>query len=179
MTGGLPAVAIHDLVIHEGTGDLIVGTHGRSLYKANVKLLRTAATDNQLAIDAPETARYSGRYGGKNFDLETVEPEYNFSVYYPGQPTRGELMISTEDGTAIYRRNLDLVHGVNEFTYNQSFERRFTDKIADQLTKAQEEDRGPVKVEAADNATYYLRPGTYQLKVVTPDNSISHTLEVK
>ena len=179
MTRGLPAVAIHDLVVHEGTGDLIVGTHGRSLYKANVKLLRTAATDNQLAIDAPETARYSSRYGGKNFDLETVEPEYNFSLYHPGETVTGAMTIETEDGTTLYRRTIDLNHGVNQFTYDLTFEASHADMIARRLTEAQEEDRGPVKVEAADNDAYYLRPGTYQLKVVTATDSISHSLEVK
>ena len=32
-SSNLPRVAIHDLVIHEGTNELVIGTHGRSIYK--------------------------------------------------------------------------------------------------------------------------------------------------
>ncbi|GAB4137191.1 MAG: hypothetical protein Fur0041_11860 [Bacteroidia bacterium] len=39
MFNNLPAVAIHDLVIHPREKDLIVGTHGRSVYIANIAAL--------------------------------------------------------------------------------------------------------------------------------------------
>ena len=32
----LNRVAVHDLVIHHGENDLLVGTHGRSIYKTNL-----------------------------------------------------------------------------------------------------------------------------------------------
>ena len=35
---GLPPVAVHDLVIQTEAHDLIVGTHGRSIYKINLFL---------------------------------------------------------------------------------------------------------------------------------------------
>lgn len=36
MTGGLPVVAVHDIVIHPRDHELIVGTHGRSVYVGNI-----------------------------------------------------------------------------------------------------------------------------------------------
>jgi photosystem II stability/assembly factor-like uncharacterized protein len=36
MTNGIPAVAIHDLAIQEREHDLVVGTHGRSIYIAHI-----------------------------------------------------------------------------------------------------------------------------------------------
>ena len=35
-SNNLPRVAIHDLVIHEGTNELVIGTHGRSIYKLSL-----------------------------------------------------------------------------------------------------------------------------------------------
>ena len=35
----MPHVAVHDLVIQKNAKDLIVGTHGRSLYKINIKIV--------------------------------------------------------------------------------------------------------------------------------------------
>ena len=32
MKGGMPTVAVHDLVIHPRDRDLVIGTHGRSIY---------------------------------------------------------------------------------------------------------------------------------------------------
>ena len=37
---GLPSVAIHDLVIQPSAKHLILGTHGRSLYKASIAPLQ-------------------------------------------------------------------------------------------------------------------------------------------
>jgi photosystem II stability/assembly factor-like uncharacterized protein len=39
-TGGLPHVPVRDLVVHPREGDLVVGTHGRSIYVADIKPLR-------------------------------------------------------------------------------------------------------------------------------------------
>ncbi len=40
MAGGLPHVAVQDLVVQKRTGDLVVGTHGRSVYIAEAAPLR-------------------------------------------------------------------------------------------------------------------------------------------
>ena len=39
-SNGLPKVAVHDLVIHKESKDLVVGTHGRSIYSANIASLQ-------------------------------------------------------------------------------------------------------------------------------------------
>ncbi len=39
-TGGLPRVPVRDLVVHPRDGELVVGTHGRSIYVADVAPLR-------------------------------------------------------------------------------------------------------------------------------------------
>ncbi|MGB0925517.1 MAG: WD40/YVTN/BNR-like repeat-containing protein, partial [Minisyncoccia bacterium] len=40
MNNNLPAVAIHDLIVHPRDNDLVVGTHGRSIYIGNVEHLQ-------------------------------------------------------------------------------------------------------------------------------------------
>ena len=37
---GIPKVAVHDLVIQKEAKDLLVGTHGRSIYKTNIAALQ-------------------------------------------------------------------------------------------------------------------------------------------
>ncbi|TND04833.1 MAG: glycosyl hydrolase family protein [Bacteroidetes bacterium] len=57
MTGGLPAVAVHDLVIHPRDHELVVGTHGRSIWVAdikNVQQLRDTVLAKTLFVFQPE-----------------------------------------------------------------------------------------------------------------------------
>jgi photosystem II stability/assembly factor-like uncharacterized protein len=42
LSSGLPTVAVQDLIIHKRDGDLILGTHGRGIYVANITPLRHA-----------------------------------------------------------------------------------------------------------------------------------------
>lgn len=51
MRNSMPAVAVHDLKIHPRENDLIVGTHGRSFYIADISALQEA-TPEVLASDA-------------------------------------------------------------------------------------------------------------------------------
>ena len=182
MNRDLPAVAVHDLVVHQKSRDLIVGTHGRSLYRANIGLLQGAAASPAagFALKAPNTARYSGRYGQKNFDLEVVEPEYHFSVYNPQEKGTGELQVQTSDGTTIYRKPLTFIPGVNEFSYDLSFEGRFAEMMGASLSQDRDAGRPEVKVTAAENGVYYLRKGAYRLVVAGPGGaSASGELVVK
>jgi photosystem II stability/assembly factor-like uncharacterized protein len=40
LTGGLPRVAVHDLLVHPREGDLVLATHGRSVFVAEARPLR-------------------------------------------------------------------------------------------------------------------------------------------
>jgi photosystem II stability/assembly factor-like uncharacterized protein len=48
LTGGLPRVAVHDLLVHPREGDLVLATHGRSVFVAEAAPLRKL-TDEALA----------------------------------------------------------------------------------------------------------------------------------
>jgi hypothetical protein len=47
----MPNVAVHDVVIQKKARDLVVGTHGRSIYKVNVDQIEQL-TDKVLAENA-------------------------------------------------------------------------------------------------------------------------------
>ncbi|MFK8161343.1 MAG: WD40/YVTN/BNR-like repeat-containing protein [Lewinella sp.] len=162
MHGGLPAVAVHALAIQEKAKDLIVGTHGRSLYKANIGLLRTAAVENPgVTLVAPGGLRYSSRYGSRDFNFEVREPETAFSVYLPGGAAGATLSIKSSDGTTVFTKDVDLISGVNVIPYDMSFDGRFAEMMEEALNKDRKKETRPVTVKAADNGAYYLRAGKY------------------
>ncbi len=90
MRSNMPYVAVHDLVIHPRDGDLVVGTHGRGIFIADISPLRelTAAV---LASDAhfftvePETRWIRGprnETSAQNVTFAESEPRAMELEYY-------------------------------------------------------------------------------------------------
>lgn len=87
--GGLPTVAVDDLKIHPGSGDLIVATHGRSLYIVDDVSPLAAATSEIRGKDAvlfePRPAFGIYRLPGWS--------EWNGKVHFRGQnPPEGAIL---------------------------------------------------------------------------------------
>jgi photosystem II stability/assembly factor-like uncharacterized protein len=86
---GLPTVAVHDLVVHPRDRELVIGTHGRSIYVLDVAALQEM--NRQMLGEAahlfdvkPATVfRYRGSHGlgtGKNY--LAPNPPYGAAIYY-------------------------------------------------------------------------------------------------
>lgn len=70
MSNGLPRVPVHDLCIHPRDHDLILGTHGRSIYIASVKeleQLRDSILQKPLYLFSPDNPTYSNSWGKQGF----------------------------------------------------------------------------------------------------------------
>lgn len=65
--GMLPNVAVHDLVIQEREAELVIGTHGRSIWIADLNIVR-ADQQKEFSIQFEPTYSYH--------DLEEVAPEW-------------------------------------------------------------------------------------------------------
>lgn len=82
---GLPNVAIHDLVIQPEAKDLLLGTHGRSIYKANIAPLQKMKAAVQDQVFYPfeiDPVRHSNRWGNTwNRWSEAFEPSSSFTAY--------------------------------------------------------------------------------------------------
>ena len=66
--GGLPGTPVHDLVIHPRDNDLVVGTHGRSVFIANVEFLQKIDEDilsKSIHVFEVDDIKYSSRWGSK------------------------------------------------------------------------------------------------------------------
>ena len=164
MSNGLPAVAVHDVEVQAREKELIVGTHGRSLYRADISLLQAAAVENPgLTFVAPNDLRYSSRYGSRGFDFSPVEPETEFKVFVPeaAAAAGAELRIESSGGATLYRRKVDLRAGVNVIPYDLSFDGKSARTLQDELNTGRTPDAKPLTVDAAKNGMYYLRPGDY------------------
>ncbi|NJB85112.1 photosystem II stability/assembly factor-like uncharacterized protein [Lewinella marina] len=177
----LPAVAVHDVVVQTQAKDLIVGTHGRSLYRGSVALLQQIAgqASPTLTLAAVEDQRYSPRYGSASWFTDDTTPEVNLQVYSPGADAGATITIKAKDGLVLTRKSVTLDRGFNRLTYDLSFDADRASDLEDMLNADRKEEQKPAQVKAADNGVYYLRPGSYTLVVEANGETAETPLTVK
>ncbi len=84
--GGLPNVAAYDMVIHPREQDLVIGTHGRSVYVTNLeaihKLKAEISADVNLVSYEIKDIRHSNNWGNKRYPyLKVDNPVIEFSFF--------------------------------------------------------------------------------------------------
>ena len=170
---GLPNVAVHDLAVQKRDKDLVVGTHGRSMYVADISLLQQLSvnTMNDLVLAEVPSIRASRRWGSSGFNAFgdfTFEPNVQLQVYAPENGT-AEISVTTEDGTVVNAWNAKVVKGVNVIEYNAS--------VSEKGLKALE--KKGTALTKAENGTYYLPKGSYKIVMNVNGKSTFSIIEVK
>ena len=182
-SNGLPAVPVHDLVIHPRENDLILGTHGRSFYKASVEELQKLDSETLakelVVFDVPASGmRPSSRWGSKRANWgEFIEPEVHLPIY---SKSGGNAQIEITHGDmTLHSWSEKLTPGLNFIAYDISMSgdkvNAFQQKINEKVKKKKEE----VKIEKADNEIYYLPGGKYLIKMRHSGVSQETTFELK
>jgi hypothetical protein len=177
----LPAVAVHDVVVQEQEKDLIVGTHGRSLYRADVELLQQLAGNDspELTLLPIEDQRYSSRYGSASWTDDDTSPEVQLRVYSPGADAGADLTVKSEAGTEVLSKSVGLTSGINTIRYDLSFDEGRANQLEEELNANRKEDQQPVRIKPADNGMYYLRAGSYTIELTANGQTVSQELTVK
>jgi hypothetical protein len=170
-SNGLPNVAVHDLVIQTEEKDIVLGTHGRSLYVADVALIQKLAGSemNEVVIADLNEIRHSRRWGSSWSQWsESNEPSAEIQFYCP-QSGKTSITIESEDGKELQLMQIEAVKGLNIYDYNLTLSK----KGVKNLEKAE------VKLTQGTNDKHYLPKGKY--KVVVNLNGIysKMSLEVK
>ena len=161
---GLPNVAVHDLVIQPTAKHLIVGTHGRSLYKANVTSLQDF--ENKEAIFAIKNISKRGSWGSSwSKWLQPNTPEVTIP-FYSNTSGKTKVKIYAKD-ILVNSIEVTVDKGFNEAVYDVSFSKKgrkaYTKKNEDAVVKK------------AKNEVYYLPKGTYKVVI----NKSEQTFKIK
>lgn len=169
-TNNLPAVAVHDLVIHPREKELVIGTHGRSIYVGSVKELEQL--DEEILAKAlhafeVDKMRYSSRWGNTRASWrEPDTPKVKFPVYANSE---GSAIIKIspkkEDSLTLREIEVSLQKGLNTIEYDLSLNTKQLDAYNKLLNEDRKEEDKPIKVKKADNGTAYLYKGTYQVMI--------------
>ncbi|WP_432412607.1 WD40/YVTN/BNR-like repeat-containing protein [Rasiella sp. SM2506] len=170
---GLPNVAVHDLAIQKRDKDLVVGTHGRSIYVADIALLQHISSErmNDLLLAELPSMRVSRRWGSSGFNAFgdfMNEPSVQLQVYAPASGT-AEILVTTEEGAEVHSLKAEVKKGVNIIEYDVSLSAKGKKALENK----------DLKISQADNGVTYLPKGMYKIKVMMNSKVASQPFELK
>ena len=166
---GLTSVAVHDLVVQPEAKDLVVGTHGRSIYKADISALQNHNSIGSKAIavfdiEAIQSSRRWGMSWGQFYPA--FEPETTIKFYSNAKAKLG-MNIFSEGGALLNTIPVDADAGYNYVTYDLT--------MTDDGKKALQKENSKLRISQAQNGKIYLPQGKYTIQI----GSQKTTLEIK
>ena len=170
MQNGLPHAPVHDLKLQARRSHLLVGTHGRSIYRADIAPLQALTPEviaSPLMAFEPEEQRHNSNWGSRFVWWgDYFEPELQIA-YWSG--SMGQVTVEVTDGEGEVLRTLtdEAEQGLNFLVYDLSVDQAMVRVGEDEESR-----------EAADNGMHYLLPGEYQVHCRLGDAQDTVTLRV-
>tara|TARA_X000000950_G_scaffold39593_2_gene42673 strand:+ start:13041 stop:15926 length:2886 start_codon:yes stop_codon:yes gene_type:complete len=135
----LPSVAIHDLVIHPRDGDLIAGTHGKSIWILDdISPLRNLNFNSNKIIPSRESTKWIKINTGRKqpyFEFRGENPPYGAIInFYSKTEIKGKITITNSSGSNHYKRDIFLNNGLNRFIWPFELDRN-SDELINYKTK--------------------------------------------
>ena len=124
----LPSVAIHDLVIHPRDGDLVAGTHGRSIWILDdiSPLRKLDKKSNNLTPIRIATKWIKINTGRKQpfFEFRGENPPNGSIInFYSSNNYKGKLIVTNISGLNVYSKPISFNKGINRFIWPLELER--------------------------------------------------------
>jgi photosystem II stability/assembly factor-like uncharacterized protein len=118
----MPNVATYDLIVHPRENELVLATHGRSVYVLDAKPLQQLtpeALQKPLNIFAVSPIKHSKQWGKKqNVYTEIREPKCKILYYLKERAYMLDVEVYNEKGERIYVSIANLEKGFQVFDYN-------------------------------------------------------------
>ena len=113
-----PNVAVHDLAIAEREQELIIATHGRSLYKLDISLLQENLMNEAMIVC--ETVKY-GENLGQSWNKWIPAPikQFELQIFLP-EAQDGTLEVLDQNGEIIFSKKLSLDAGLHQLHFDQA-----------------------------------------------------------
>jgi len=154
-----PNVAVHDLVIQSKTNDLIVATHGRSLYKTNVEIFEEYHNykNAQLYVANIPAIKYNPNWGSSwSKWLEATTPSTKIQVF-SATKVKTTLLIQSKNNEILQELSIELEKGFNTVNYDLSI----TEKGKEIIESTDES----LNISKKKNGKYYLPKGEYNILI--------------
>jgi photosystem II stability/assembly factor-like uncharacterized protein len=181
MDNGLPAVAVHDVVIHPREKDIIVGTHGRSMYKgsaAELQQLNEEVLASAIHLFSVEEMRANPRWGAQwSTWSDPLAPEIEVPLF---ANSAGEVNVRIlHDDLELNSMTFEAIAGLQYMPYDLTFAESAKDDYEAALNENLRRGNDPVELEAGDNGKMYLRAGTYTIECTKGGETVTTKLTLR
>lgn len=180
MNNNLPAVPVHDLVIHKRDKKLVVGTHGRSIFLADVTELQqldNEILDKSLFVFEINNPRYSGNWGSHSWFSEN-EPEILIPFYCNSAGTVN-IQIKSDEGQLLWKTEFPAKKGLNYVPYDLSYSEISLAEFNDFVNKGVENENSKITLKTADNGKSYLYEGIYTVEISKGEMTVETDFEIE
>jgi photosystem II stability/assembly factor-like uncharacterized protein len=156
----MPNVAVHDLKIQAKAKDLIVGTHGRSIYKVNLDKIQALTEDilaKNLHLFSMDRIKKTKSWGNSwNSWLNAYKPKAIIWMYSK-QEKELVLNIVNSNKINVHSQKVQLEKGLNKIEYNLLVDAKTAEKSAKKDKKAE--------IKTIKKEKHYLPIGIYTISV--------------
>ncbi|RTY92811.1 glycosyl hydrolase [Flavobacterium sp. RSP46] len=172
-SNGIPNVAVHDLVIQKKAKDLVVGTHGRSVYKVNldqVQQLNDKVVAENLHVFELKKIKKTKEWGNSwSSWAKASEPKAEIWFYSNGD---AEVLLQIENSLkeVVYSQKVKAVKGLNKHVYDLSITKAIADNWKNKDKK--------LKLEPAKNGNYYLPISVNKISIQKGKEKVVTDLEI-
>ncbi|SHI52490.1 VPS10 domain-containing protein [Pseudozobellia thermophila] len=156
---GMPNVAVHDLVIQPRDKHLLVGTHGRSIYKADIAVLQKITPEllaKDLHVFKLDDIEYSKDWGKAPSPWSKPSTPGLDVVFFSKKAQGLSAEIRNEKGIVVSATTIDSDQGLNILSYDLAFS---------ESGKQAYMKKGKQHIEAAKNGKAYLPKGSYTVEL--------------
>ncbi len=178
---GLSGAPVHDIVVHPRDGDIIIGTHGRSLYLASAKQIQgmtsevIASTIHLFDVDGTRRGR---SWGADNW-YERMPPKLTLPVYAVADGTATISVHVGEDDLTLNSYEVQVNRGLQYLEYDYTYTKDAWPKYRQYLEGELEDDETLPDMEVADDGKYYIYSGNYKVVIKMNDASSEQSFELK
>ncbi|MGI9546787.1 MAG: glycosyl hydrolase, partial [Flavobacteriaceae bacterium] len=156
---GIPNVAIHDLVIQEEAGHLLAGTHGRSIYLADISILQqmnSGVLNSSLYVfDFPEI-KFSEKWGNPPSAWSKPDTPGIDISFYSQDSGNFTAEVRTSEDIVVSSTELEVERGLNILSFDLAFSKKGKSNY---LKKYKRE------LLEAKNGKTYLPQGSYKVEI--------------
>ncbi len=157
---GLNKVAVHDLVIQSEKKDILLGTHGRSIYKTSLldiyNYLDNISKSKDGIVYDIEDMNYCGRCGTKRNSWDSyMDSKLKFTLFSKKNLTTS--LVLYENDIKIYESKINLQSGFQEIELNTNYSKKVIKSIHKKNKKS--------NLKETKSGKYYFRKGQYNLKI--------------
>lgn len=178
---GLSGAPVHDIVIHPREGDIIIGTHGRSIYLGSAQEVQKMTTEvlaSAVHLFELENTRRGRSWGADNW-YERTPPTLTLPVYAAADGTAQISIYVGDDDIILNSFNTEVNRGLQYLEYDYTYTKDAWPRYKQYLESQLEEDEMLPKLDPADDGNYYLETGKYKVVVKVNKTSSEQAFELK